>query len=164
MKYFIIIRGPLGCGKTTISTRLSKILGARHISIDKVLEKNRLNTIDKKTDCIPKKNFAQGIKTVIPEAKKAIKNGKAVIFDGCFYHESSIDYLVESLEYQHYIFTLRAPVEVCIRRDKKRKNKLGEKAARRVHELVSKFDKGFVIDAEKPVEAVIRDIRSHLPK
>ena len=31
MSYFIIIRGPLGSGKTTISKQLSKLLNAEHI-------------------------------------------------------------------------------------------------------------------------------------
>jgi len=34
----IIIRGPLGCGKTTIASELSLRIGAMHIEVDKVLE------------------------------------------------------------------------------------------------------------------------------
>jgi shikimate kinase len=34
MEYFVIIRGPLGVGKTTIAKRLAKQLNAKYISID----------------------------------------------------------------------------------------------------------------------------------
>ena len=38
MSYYIIIRGALGIGKSTIARKLSRILNAGYISIDKVLE------------------------------------------------------------------------------------------------------------------------------
>ena len=36
--YYVIIRGPLGCGKSTLSEKLSKSIHAKHISIDRVLD------------------------------------------------------------------------------------------------------------------------------
>ena len=42
MSYIIIIRGPLGVGKSTVSKELAKKLKGRHIPIDKVLEENNL--------------------------------------------------------------------------------------------------------------------------
>ncbi len=164
MAFFLIVRGPLGCGKTTISMKLAKILNAHYISVDKILENNGLDEVDKEIDRIPEKNFIQGMKSILPEAMRELKEGRIVIFDGCFYHESSIDYLVKNLHYLHYIFTLKAPLETCIERDKNRHNRHGEQAARRVHELVSKLDKGFAIDAEEPIDDIVKKIRSRLPQ
>ena len=46
MSYFIIIRGPLGIGKSTIAKALAEILKAEYIAIDKVLEENGLDRKD----------------------------------------------------------------------------------------------------------------------
>lgn len=42
MSYYIIIRGPLACGKTTVSRELAEKLKATHISIDEILDKHEL--------------------------------------------------------------------------------------------------------------------------
>ena len=36
MEYYIIIRGPLGCGKSTISKALAKRLKAEHFAVDRI--------------------------------------------------------------------------------------------------------------------------------
>ena len=50
--YFIIVRGPLGVGKSTIAKRLAKALKAEYISIDSALEKYDLAKTD--SDYTPK--------------------------------------------------------------------------------------------------------------
>ncbi len=42
MSFYIIIRGPLGCGKSTIAKALSKKLNAKYFAIDKILEENNV--------------------------------------------------------------------------------------------------------------------------
>ena len=42
MTFFVIIRGPLGCGKTTISKLVAQKLKGKYISVDEVLEKHDL--------------------------------------------------------------------------------------------------------------------------
>ena len=42
MSYYIIIRGPLGCGKSTIAKKISKILNAKYISMDEIVDNNRI--------------------------------------------------------------------------------------------------------------------------
>ena len=42
MNYFIIIRGPLGIGKTTIAKKLKKILKAEYISMDEIVDNNMI--------------------------------------------------------------------------------------------------------------------------
>lgn len=75
MAYFIIIRGPLGCGKTTTSKRLSKVLNAEYISIDKVLEEHDLDNIDPELECIPVENFIKANEIVLPRVKERLKRG-----------------------------------------------------------------------------------------
>ena len=38
--YFIIIRGPLGSGKSTITQKIAKILRAEYIPIDRILDED----------------------------------------------------------------------------------------------------------------------------
>ncbi len=162
MSYFIIIRGPLGCGKSTIAERLSKILNAKYISIDKVLEEHGLDKVNPEAECIPIENFIKANKIVLPKVKEKLDNGKIVIFDACFYHKEAIRHLIQSLPYPHYVFTLKATVEVCIERDSKRGKTYGEDAARAVHKIVSRFDYGTIIDITKSLDEAIEEILSYL--
>lgn len=163
MSYFIIIRGPLGCGKTTVAKRFSKELGAEYISVDKVLEKLGLDKAPPNAECIPLENFIKANEFIMPIAQKLLKKGKIVIFDACFYNKEVIAHLIENLAYPHYVFTLKVPVEQCIERDKRRKRVYGEDAARAVHMMVSRFDYGIVIDATGTLEETLKKIRKHLP-
>ena len=88
MSYFIIIRGPLGSGKSTLSKKLAHTLNAKHIRIDEVLEKNGLDTMPPDAPCISAENFIKANEIVLPEVKKLLTKGKIVIFDACFYHTS----------------------------------------------------------------------------
>jgi len=165
MSYFIIIRGPLGIGKTTIAKKLADILKGEYISIDDVLEKNNLDKIDKKEGCITAKNFIKGNEIVIPKIKEKLSKGKIVIIDGCFYHKEQIEHFIKNLDASHFIFTLKAPLEVCIDRDSKREKVYGMEAAIAVFNMVSKFDYGILIETEdKSVEKSADEIISHLPK
>jgi len=163
MGYYIIIRGPLGLGKSTISKALAKILKGAYISVDKVLEKNKLDKRDEKLGCISPQNFIKADKIILPEVEERLAKGKIIIFDGCFYHKEQIKHLIDNLPYKHYVFTLKAPLEVCIKRDSKRKRVYGEGAAMAVHGLVSRFDYGTIIDTNNKTEKeVIDEILTHI--
>ena len=95
--YFIIIRGPLGVGKTTVSKKLVQILNADYISIDEVLEKRGLDKMDEKEGTIPAKNFIAANEFVLDKVKKTISSGKIVIFDGCFHQREQLDHLLRYL-------------------------------------------------------------------
>jgi len=69
MSYYIIIRGALGIGKSTIARKLSRILNAGYISIDKVLEENGLDKVEPDAECIPAKNFILADEIILPEVK-----------------------------------------------------------------------------------------------
>jgi shikimate kinase len=157
--YYIIIRGPLGIGKTTIAKKLAKILNADYISIDKILKSMNLDEIDQKQGRVPLDNFLKADEKVIPAIKKSLENGKKVIIECCFYHKENIEHLINSLDFKNYVITLKAPVEVCLERDRKREKCLGEQAAKDVHKLVSEFDYSIIIDTENKSEyQVIQEI------
>ena len=156
MSYFIIIRGPLGIGKSTIAKALAEILKAEYIAIDKVLEENGL---DRKDNNYTSKDFIKVNDLVLPQVKEHLKKGKVVIFDGNFYFKEQIQHLEKNLPFEKFIFSLKADVETCIKRDCTRTRVYGEKAAREVHDLVSKFDYGVnVYTDEKTEDEVIKEI------
>jgi len=163
MSYYIIIRGPLGIGKSTVARNLAKILDGEYISIDDVLAENSLDQVDENEGGIPVKNFIKGNELVLPKIKDYLDTGKIVIIDGNFYHQEQIEHFAEHLKYSHHVFTLKAHLEVCILRDKGRKNSYGQDAATAVHGMVNKFDYGTVVDTEnKDVEQTVKEIVGHL--
>ncbi len=119
MSYYVVIRGPLGVGKSTVANRLAKEIGADRILIDRIL-------------------------------------------DGNFYWKSQIEDLIGQLDYRHYVFTLKAPLSVCVDRDSRRATPHGSQAAREVYAKSTKFDYGIGLDATRPIETVVREIVSHL--
>jgi predicted kinase len=163
MRFYVIIRGPLGCGKSTISERLSKILNAKHFAVDRVLEEHDLEN-DWEAGYISQKSFKKANEIIAPQAQKILDSGKPVVFDGNFYWKSQVEDLISRLDFPHYVFTLKAPLEVCIERDKNRNKTHGEDAARAVFKKSTEFDIGTVIDINKPLKECIADILSQLPK
>lgn len=133
------------------------------MEIDKILEANNLDKIDEKEGCISSKNFIKANEIILPKINKIIKN-KIIIFDACFYHKEPIEHLIKNIPYPNYIFTLKISLEACIDRDKKRSKNHGGGAARAVHNLVSRFDHGTLIDASRPKEKIIQEILDKLPK
>ncbi len=163
MSYYIIIRGPLGCGKSTIAERLAKILNAEYIVVDRALDEHNL-TKDIEEGYISQRSFQKVNEIVVPRAKKFLDKDTPVIFDGNFYWKSQIEDLINRLDFPHYVFTLKAPLEVCIERDNKRDKTHGNDAARAVYKKSTEFDYGTVIDITKSVEESVEEILSHLPK
>ncbi|MBI5064936.1 AAA family ATPase [Candidatus Woesearchaeota archaeon] len=160
MTFYIIIRGPLGVGKSTISKSIAKELNAEYISIDKVLSENGL---DKVENDIPEKNFIKANEIILPKAQEILSRGKPIVFDGNFYFHAQISHLIENLEGQHYIFTLDASIGTCIRRDAQREKPCGEDAAKAVYSLASRVIYGQKISTEnKSIEQVIEEIKKQL--
>jgi tRNA uridine 5-carbamoylmethylation protein Kti12 len=160
--YYLIIRGPLGCGKSTISKELAKELNAEYIAVDRVLDEHNL-TNDWEDGYISQKSFLKVNEIVSERAKKLLNKNKPVIFDGNFYWKSCIDDLISRLNYPHYVFTLKAPVETCINRDEERGKTHGEDAARAVYKKSTSFEYGIPIETKgKSVEETLVSIRRKL--
>ena len=167
MTYCIIVRGPLGAGKTAVAKILAKKLEGKYVSIDSLLAKNRLDKVNKKLDCIPVKNFIKAAETIIPKAKASLKNKKIIIFDGNFYHRKQISHLKKRLNCRFFVFTLKASLNVCIDRDRKRKNSYGRDAVKAVYRLTSSY--GTMIDAEnkapeKVAEVILKLLKNKISK
>ena len=162
MAYFLIIRGPLGCGKTTVAKHLANKLDAEYISIDALLEKYGLDQAPPDAETIPAEHFIQAQDKILPEARKYLQKGKVVIFEGNFQHKAAIEHLLKNLFFPNYTFTLKAPIEVCIDRDSKREKAYGEDAVRALYDLTSQFQCGISIDTTLPMEDIIDDILSHV--
>jgi predicted kinase len=145
--FYVIIRGPLGCGKSTISQKLAKDIGAEYFAVDRVLDEFDL-TKDKEDGYISQKSFFKANDIIAERANKFLKKGKPVIFDGNFYWKSAIENLIFKLNYDHQVFTLKASVDTCISRDEERGKTHGEMAARVVHKKSTSFEYGIVIDTE----------------
>jgi shikimate kinase len=163
MSYYIIIRGPLGIGKTTVAQALARKLDGAYISIDGLLAEHGLDKVEEDKN-IPVENFVKANEIAMPDVKARLNAGDVVIFDGNFYYQESIEYLVQNLPGPCYAFTLKAPLETCIARDRQRARVYGEGAATAVHNLVSRFDYGITIDTDgKTATQVVQDIVVHLP-
>jgi len=157
--YFVVIRGPLGVGKSTIAVNLAEILKGRYISIDKTLEQMGLDKVE--GESIPAKNFINAQEEVMPVIKDSLERGEPVIIDGCFYHAEQIEHLANNLDYKNYVFSLKSDLDVCIERDKKRGDSHGEDAAKAVYELVSRLDIGTVIE-NKNIEQTLKKIQEEI--
>ena len=156
----IIIRGPLGVGKTTISKIIAEKIEAKYISIDKLLEDAKLDYVDPKTGCISVANFLAVQEDILEDIKKLLEK-QDVVLDGDFYYKEQINFFKENLKYENiFVVTLKAKLETCIERDKCRKGSLGRKLVEQVYALVKNFDAGFIVDVEgKTREQIVKQIR-----
>jgi thymidylate kinase len=156
MSFYIIIRGPLGSGKTTIARALSKAIGAELVSIDLIL--------DEFPDDNSIRTFLKANKVAAKMALRSLTNGVPVVLDESFSYRRQIEDIVTRLPYPHEVFTLNAPLPVCIERDAHRERAYGTKAARDVHRKIARFDYGNPLDATRPVEESVSEIMSILSK
>jgi len=163
MSYFLIIRGPLGSGKSTISEKLAQKLGAKHFSIDRPFDDGKI-IFEEEEGYVSQKSFLEANDIYIEDAIKTLNSGAPVIFEGNFYWQSQIDDLINKLNYPHWIFTLEVPLEVCIERDRNREKSCGKDAAEVVHAKSKEVDCGIPIDGTKDLNQIIEEIISYLPK
>jgi predicted kinase len=162
MSYYVIIRGPLGCGKSTVAELLSKHIHGVQVPIDRMLDDHHL-TQDYEEGYISQRSFLRANELCLPAAREHLQEGTPVIFDGNFYWKSQIEDLIRRLDYPHVVFTLKAPLEVCIARDAARTKSRGSDAARVVYSKSTQFSYGHNIDVTKPLKEVLDAIVGHLP-
>jgi predicted kinase len=158
MGFYVIIRGPLGIGKSTVSARLATEIRGEHIFIDQILDEHNLWDSGRASEFLRANRFAAELSGPL------LANGTPVIFDGNFYWKSVLADLLGRLDYPHVVFTLRAPLGVCIDRDRGRTQPYGASAAKAVFSKSTRFDYGRVVDATGSVDDILREVRSHLPR
>ena len=164
MSYYVVIRGPLGIGKSTVSERLAEVIGARYVSIDRILDEPGVEEWDEKAGHYSERCFFKTNELAVERTRSYLDAGTPVIFDGNFYWKSQVEDLVRRLSFPHHVFTLQAPLAVCIERDGQRKPPHGREATEQVYAKSTEFDWGVGIDATQPIEAIIRQIVSHLSR
>lgn len=157
MTYFIIIRGPLACGKSTIAKRLAGMIKAKVFHVDDILAKHKLED-DKEEGYISQKSFLKANEIIIPLIIEQLEKGVNVIVEGNFYWKSQVEDLLKKLKYKKFVFTLKLPVKICIERDIARGTTHGSVAAEVVYAKVSEFDYGINIDANKNIDEVVAEI------
>jgi len=158
MKKLIIIRGPLGVGKTTVSKLLAQNLQLEYLSLDKIVDDNHL--VPANADGIPLESYLKANQIIIDLSNKS-KN--SFIIDGCFYYQEQIDDLIKKFKNDVEIFTLISHVDKCIERDSKRPKVYGEDSARFIHMITTKIQAGHEIDntdltIDETVEKIIEKI------
>jgi predicted kinase len=154
--YCVVIRGPLGVGKTTVAKQLARRIGAKYVSIDRVLEDHHLWVSGRLTE------FLRANEIAAARARPALASATPVVFDGNFYWKGQIRDLVRRLDAAPFIFTLTAPVRICIARDRRRRPSHGAGAARAVYVRSTAFRSGVAIDATRPPSDVVRDIHTRI--
>ncbi|MGA7476745.1 MAG: ATP-binding protein [Thermoplasmata archaeon] len=162
MTFYILVRGPLGIGKSTVAERLARQIEGEHISIDRILDERGLERWYR--GYYSQRSFLRANVFAAEQARECLGRGTPVVFDGNFYYKSQIDDLVGQLDYPHHVFTLTAPLSVCIERDSRRSPSFGSEAARAVYKKSTEFDYGVEVDATCPVRSVIHQITSNLPR
>ena len=164
MAYYIIIRGTLGIGKTTIAKKLAEKLHAQYFSIDEIVDAEDFRKTKASDGFISEESFVRANDNIIPKAKEYLERDKNVIIEGNFYRKRALLDLLKRLKYEHYVFTLQAPLESCIERDRKRKKTLGKDAARVVYNKTGEFEYGKIIETDKMnVDETLRKILALLP-
>lgn len=157
--YYIIIRGPLGSGKSTISKRLANAIKAEYVEIDRELDKVGETWY---AGYVSQRSFIRADEAATKRVKPILEMGIPVVFDGNFYHKSQIEDIINRLKYPHYVFTLKVPLRVCIERDSKRNKTHGADAAKAVYKKSTRFKYGTIVDATKPLSEVIKEILAYL--
>ncbi|MGA8709645.1 MAG: AAA family ATPase [Thermoplasmata archaeon] len=162
MVFYVVIRGPLGVGKSTVAESLAERIVAERISIDRILDEDGLEEWD--GGYISQKSFLRANARAIERARVFLDQDTPVIFDGNFYWKSQVEDLLIQLDYRHFVFTLKAPLSLCIERDSGRKPPHGREAAQEVYAKSTEFDYGITLDATRPVGVMVREIISNLPR
>jgi broad-specificity NMP kinase len=148
MEKIILIRGPLGIGKSTVSKMVAEKMNALYVSVDKVLDDNNLAP----GGGIPVENFLKANEIILKQAE----NSKIAVVDGNFYYQDQIDDLEEQLKDNLIVVSLTCSVEKCINRNSGREKVYSEDAARFVYAVTEKIRAGHYINTENqtPEETV----------
>jgi tRNA uridine 5-carbamoylmethylation protein Kti12 len=152
--FYVIVRGPLGSGKTALARRLTESLGGRYISIDQILDDHQLELWD--GDYISEQSFLAANRFAVRRAEAGVRRGAPVIIDGNFYWKSVLADLVTKLPYPHLVLTLKVPFSDCVARDAGRTHPLGLENVRMVFDKVTSFDCGLSLDATGSLEDTTR--------
>ena len=152
--FLVIVRGPLGAGKSALSRRLAEELGGVVISIDQILMDRDLGRWG--SVYITLDSFLTANRYAAEAVDRVLGNGRPAVVDGNFYWREAIDDLLRRIPCPSATLTLDVGLEECVARDALRVPSLGEEAARLVYAKVTSFDYGTRLDATPPLENVVQ--------
>jgi predicted kinase len=158
--FAVVIRGPLGIGKTTVAKRLARSLRGGWISVDAVLEEEDLEQWE--DGYISETSFLRSNAFVVERATPWWAKDAPVVVDGNFYWASQVEDLTRRWSVPWVVFTLRAPRSTCLERDAHRKRPLGEESVRDVFAKVVSFESGIPVDATRPLPAIVADLMARI--
>ena len=162
MSFYVVIRGPLGAGKSVVSHRLAEAIRASYISVDVILEAENLEQWDEDKGCISEESFLRANRFIGTRAQASLHGGIPAVIDGNFYWRSAIEDLLFRLPFPHLVVTLRAPLSVCIARDARRDPSHGREATRQVYARTTSFEYGTTVDATVAIGSVVSSILKEL--
>jgi|SRR3989338_5582708 len=154
--YYIIVRGPAASGKSTVSKNLAEHLNAHYIELDKVREKHKLRSRIR--------DRLKANQIIIPQIKRLVEEGKIVVIDDVFYQKRPLNHLIESLPYDHIVFTLKAPLEFVLERNMSREKNIPRKMVKDAWRMAMSFDHGIVIDNTMKFSRTLEKIISYIPR
>ncbi len=106
MSYYIIIRGPAGVGKSTVSRLLSEKIGAEAVNFDKIMDDLGMDYVPGEK-WIPLDKFLKADDAMLPKFQDELEKGNRLILDGNFYHMEQIEDITSKLHFPHVVFTLK---------------------------------------------------------
>jgi len=162
MAYFIIIRGTSSVGKSTISKELAKKIKARVYHYDRIMKGFGFNYIPGEK-WIPLEKFLKADGIMIPKFRDRLKKGENLILDGNFYHKKQIDNLIKELDFKHFVFTLHASLDECVKRNFERGGKMAKEVIKEVFDVMPEYDYGINIETDdKSSKDVVEEIKSKI--
>ncbi len=153
----VILRGPLGVGKTTVARALGRELRATVLSIDRLLTREPW-------DGGTERLFRRANRRAVPRALRALAIGRPVIVEGNFYWGRVLDELRDELPVRTWVIELRAPLATCIARDRARARSYGPDGARAVFAKVARVRRGYPVDASGTLDGTVRAVRRCLAR
>jgi dephospho-CoA kinase len=116
--FVIVISGPTGGGKTTLSKMLSKVYGCEYISEDETT-KEVIPDVYKSIENYPEKVII-AIGQLFIRTNEKFNRGECVVIDGINFGKEFIEEITKAFQ-GHLIFkVLWPPIEVAIERDRRR--------------------------------------------
>lgn len=145
MSFVVILRGPAGVGKSTISNKLKeKIQNAVHVDIDKFK-----HMISKESSNV-RTNIAH--KIGICFLQELIKNGFSIVVEEIF-REDYYKELVKLFEDSNCLVTkvfISAPLEIVIQRDQRRTEKIkGTEVITKLWKEIQPIDEDIILDSSQ---------------
>src|SRR5690348_6946089 len=103
MAFCLLLRGPLGVGKSTVAQEVARRERAELLSVDRILEDRGLEEWDE--DRISLRSFLRVNDVLVPVAREDLRDGTSVVIEGNFYWREQVHDLIARLEFPVLVVT-----------------------------------------------------------